>query len=86
MTQAVLKQRRHVEWTNFCVRLESAIAGGIHAVHLLWKTHSAEEEWGFLLVDDANIFNKGNRIVAMFWMLCHEWSSGARFTLNFYWH
>jgi hypothetical protein len=70
---------------QLCVGLESGIEGGIHAMRLLWEQHSAEEEWGFLLVDAANAFNEGNRI-AMFWTLRHEWPSGARFAFNCYRH
>jgi hypothetical protein len=54
-------------------------------MRLLWEQHSMEEEWGFLLVDAANAFNEGNRIV-MFWTLRHEWPSGARFAFNCYRH
>jgi hypothetical protein len=36
---------------QLCAGLEASIEGGIHAIRLLWQTHEAEEEWGFLLVD-----------------------------------
>jgi hypothetical protein len=48
--------------------LEADIEGGIHAMRLLWDTHLAEEEWGFLLlVDVKNAFNEGNQC----WTICH---------------
>ena len=43
---------------QICVGLEAGIEGGIHAVRLLWKQHSQEEEWGFLLIDARNASNK----------------------------
>ena len=70
---------------QLCVGLESGIEGGIHAMRLLWEQHSAEEEWGFLLIDAANAFNEGNRIV-MFWTISHKWPSSARFAFNCYRH
>jgi hypothetical protein len=46
---------------QLCVGLEAGIEGGIHAMRLLWESHKAEEEWGFLLVDAKNVFNECNR-------------------------
>jgi hypothetical protein len=65
--------------------LEAGIEGGIHAMRLLWDTHSAEEEWGFLLVDAKNAFNEGNQM-AMCWTIHHLWPSGAWFIFNCYRH
>ncbi len=70
---------------QLCVGLKSGIEGGIHAMRLLWEQHSAEEEWGFLLIDAANAFNEGNWIV-MFSTIRHKWPSGTRFAFNCYRH
>jgi hypothetical protein len=70
---------------QLCSGLEAGIEGAIHAMRLLWQSHSAEEEWGFLLVDARNAFNEGNRMV-MLWTVRHKWPSGARFTFNCYRH
>ena len=48
---------------------------------LLWAQQSKKEDWGFLLIDVWNAFNKENR-TAMFWDVCHEWPSGTQFILN----
>jgi hypothetical protein len=50
---------------QLCTGLEAGIEGVIHAIGLLWQSHSAKEEWGFLLVDAKNAFNKGNRMVML---------------------
>ena len=65
--------------------VESCIEGGIHAMYLLWKHHSQEEDWGFLLIDAWNAFNEDKR-TAMLWYFQHEWPSGTQFTLNGYHH
>ena len=54
-------------------------------VRFLWQQHSQEEDWGFLLIDAQNAFNKDNR-TAILWVVRHQWTSGIRFTLNFYFH
>jgi hypothetical protein len=55
-----------------CAGLEAGIEGAIHASQLIWDQHSAEDEWGFLLVDvTRNAFNEKNR-KAMMWTLRHE--------------
>jgi hypothetical protein len=53
------KRKRHVGRGQLCVGLEPGIKGEIHAMRLLWQTHKAEEEWGFLLVDANNVLNDG---------------------------
>ncbi len=70
---------------QLCTGLEAGIEGVVHAMRLLWQSHAAEEEWGFLLVDAKNAFNEGNRTV-MLWTVRHKWPSGARFTFNCYRH
>jgi hypothetical protein len=68
---------------QLCSGLEAGIERAIHAGHLMWDQHSEEENWGFLLVDARNAFNKVNR-TAMLWVVCHEWPSGCRFVFNSY--
>ena len=51
--------------------VEVGIEGGIHAMHLLWAHHSKEEDWGFLLIDEQNIFNEENQR-EMLWDIRHE--------------
>jgi hypothetical protein len=70
---------------QLCAGLKAGIEGGIHAMRLLWDTHSAKEESGFLLMDAKNAFNEGNR-TAMCWTIRHPWPSGARYTFNCYRH
>ncbi len=65
--------------------LQAGIEGGIHAIRTLWEQCEFEENWGFLLVDARNAFNKLNRTV-MLWTIRHEWTAGARFALNCYQH
>ena len=71
---------------QLCVRLNSGINGGIHAMQLLCDTHLADKEWVFLLIDASNAFNKGNRIAMFLRTICHEWPSDAQFAFKFYWH
>ena len=54
-------------------------------MRLLWKQHSQEEEWGFLIIDVRNAFNEENR-TAMLWAVRHEWPGGTQFTFNCYRH
>jgi hypothetical protein len=50
---------------------ESGIDGGIHAMYHMWELHSMEEEWGVLLIDASNAFNKQNQ-TGMLWTVWHE--------------
>ena len=61
--------------------LEDGIEEVIHAVRFLWQQHDQEEDWGFLLIESCNVFNKENR-TAMLWVVQNEWPSCARFTFN----
>jgi hypothetical protein len=70
---------------QLCAGLEAGIEGSIHAIKELWKQHEEEEEWGFLLVDASNAFNKLNQ-TAMLWTIQHEWPYGAPFAFNCYCH
>ena len=47
---------------QLCAGLEAGIEGGIHAARQAWLNAEDDDEWGFLLVDAENAFNKGNRI------------------------
>jgi hypothetical protein len=70
---------------QLCLGLEAGIEGTIHASQIIWDQHSAEENWGFLLIDARNAFNESNRMV-MLWTVRHEWPSGCRFVFNSYRH
>jgi hypothetical protein len=67
------------------VGLKAGIEGGIHVMRLLFETHKAEDEWGFLLIDTKNEFNEGNK-TTMYWTVHHQWPFSAWFTFNCYWH
>ena len=54
-------------------------------MRIMWKQHSQEEDWGFLLIDTRNALNKDNR-TEMLWRVRHEWTSGARFSFSCYRH
>jgi hypothetical protein len=49
-------------------QLCAGLEGSIHVIKELWKQHKEEEEWGFLLVDASNAFNKLNWM-AMLWTI-----------------
>ena len=42
----------------------------IHAVRILWKQHTQEEDWRFLLIDAQNVFNEDNRTNTL-WAMQH---------------
>ena len=65
--------------------MESGIKGGIHVIRLLWKNHSQEESWGFLLIATRNKLNYDNHNT-MLWVVQHEWPRGTQFTFNCYHH
>eukprot|EP00978_Attheya_sp_CCMP212_P000833 scaffold1738_cov46-Attheya_sp.AAC.5 len=71
---------------QLCVGLEAGVEGAIHAMQLIYEEHhKMEEDWGFLLVDTRNAFNKGS-CIAMLWTVRHTLPSGARFCFNVYRH
>ena len=45
---------------QLCAGLKAVIDGAIHGVQALWDENSSTKEWGFLLVDAKNTFNKIN--------------------------
>ena len=51
----------------------------------LWGLHQHDDDWGFLLIDAKNAFNEQNQ-TAMLWAVRHEWSLGASFVFNCFWH
>jgi hypothetical protein len=65
--------------------LEAGIEVDIHAINKLWHDMKEEENWGFLLIDASNTFNKLNQ-TAILWHVRHEWPSGACYTFNCYHH
>ena len=48
--------------TQLCGGLEAGIEGAIHTLSELWQVKNEENDWGILLVDARNAFNKGNRM------------------------
>ena len=73
------------KYDQICSGLKARIYGAVHGVKYIWDANSTEENWGFLLVDANNAFNKINQI-GMLWTVCHLWSFVARFVLNCYCH
>ena len=71
--------------TQLCASLEAGIEGVVHAARALYAEKEDKEEWGFLLVDAANVFNTGNRIACLL-TARHHWPSGTRFSFNCYRH
>ena len=71
--------------SNCTVGVEAVIEGGIHAMRLLWDQKSQEEEWGFLLVDARNAFNKDNR-TAILLVVQFDCTSDTQFNFNCYRH
>jgi hypothetical protein len=60
--------------------MASEIEGRIHAINHMWKIHSMEEEWGFLLTNASNasnMFNEQNQTGLLIWTAWHKWPSGA---------
>ena len=55
----------------------------VHRVKYIWDANSTKENWGFLLVDEKNVFNGINRI-RMLWTVRHLWSFGSHFVFNCY--
>ena len=60
---------------QLCAGLKVRIDGAIHRVQALWDENSTTEDWGFLLVDTKNAFNKINQ-VEMLWTVRHLCPSG----------
>ena len=50
---------------KICGGLESGIEVGIHTVRILLQQHAQEKDWGFLLIDACNEFNKENHTAIM---------------------
>ena len=73
------------QYYQLCAGLKSVADGAIHRFQTLWDKNSSTEEWGVLLVDAKNAFNKINR-VGMLWTVRHLWPPGARFVFDFYHH
>ena len=66
---------------QLCGGLEAGIEGCTHAMRTTWDLKNDPPEWGFFLLDAANAFNNGSRVV-MTWNVRHEWPSGCRFVFN----
>ena len=66
------------QYEQLCAGLKAGIDGAIHRVQAVWDENLSTEEWGFLLVDANNAFNKINRF-GILWTVRHVWPSGDRF-------
>ena len=66
---------------QLCGGLDVGIEGGTYAVRILCQQHYQEGDWGFLLIDTHNGFNKDNH-TAMLWAVQYEWASGGRLAFN----
>ena len=51
---------------QLCRCVGVGIKVGIHVMKLLWKQHSQDEDWLFLIIDAQNKFNEENR-TKMLW-------------------
>ena len=47
---------------QMCTGLKGVIDGAVHEVQAIWYINLTTEDWGFLLVDANNAFNKINQI------------------------
>ena len=65
---------------QLCTGIKAGINGTIHGVQALWDKDLTTENWGFLLVDTKNAFNKINRF-GMLWTVRHVWLYRASFYL-----
>eukprot|EP00957_Ditylum_brightwellii_P003246 247310-Ditylum_brightwellii.AAC.1 len=70
---------------QLCVGLRLGIEGRIHAMDDLWSDYGDNKEWGILLVDARNVFNKLN-CMALLWHVRHLWPAGSRNSFNTYQH
>ena len=70
---------------QLCAGINMGIDGVIHRVQALWDENSSTEEWGFLLVDRKNVFNKIIQ-VGMLWTVQHLLPSEALFVFDCYCH
>eukprot|EP00957_Ditylum_brightwellii_P084528 6427479-Ditylum_brightwellii.AAC.1 len=61
------------------------IEEGIHKMDDLWGDFGDDENWGILLVDARNAFNKLN-CMAMLWHAGHIWTAGSQYSFNMYLH
>ena len=68
---------------QLCAGLKAAIDGAVHRVQAIWYGNSTTDDWGFLLVDENNVFRNIHR-VGMLWTVRHLWPSGDRFVFNCY--
>eukprot|EP00957_Ditylum_brightwellii_P040370 3055236-Ditylum_brightwellii.AAC.1 len=62
-------------FTNqLCDDLKAGLNKAIHLMNSLWEEHGEESNWGILLVDAWNAFNKVNQR-AMLWSMHHAWAA-----------
>ena len=70
---------------QLCVGMQSGIEGAVHAANKVWEDHTTEPDFGFLLLDANNAFNRINRST-MLYVLRYQWPAGALFAFNCYKH
>jgi len=68
-----------------CGSLKAGMEGAVHVMWTLWDNFGDGKEWGLLLVDARNAFNKINR-KGMLWNIHHLWARGSCFAFNCYRH
>ena len=59
---------------QMCAGLNEGINIAFHGVQYIWDEKLTTEDWGFLIVDANNAFNKINR-VGMLWTVKYLWLS-----------
>ena len=64
---------------------KAVIDGAVHRVQYIWDEDLTTEDWGFLLVDANNAFNKMYRVGTL-WTFRNLWPPGACFVFNCYRH
>lgn len=73
------------KYGQLCVGLKAVIDGAVHGVQSILYSNATEENWGFLLVNAKNSFNKINQI-GMLWTIYHLCPFGDSFVCNCYRH
>ena len=72
-------------YDQLCEVIKAVIDSTFHGVQDIWDKKLTTKDWGFLLVDAKNAFNKINRIVIL-WTVRHLCPSGYYLVFNCYPH